>query len=260
MSAEAATSPDRASSGYTVSGSSSGMRTGPDESDAYPDGRGLGAEDGGSPDHHARPVGDNRAPGQGNTIPRDDEEAELMDVDTPTAANKPAPLSIRVSRPLASQHRHNLSGLTLDWEDPPPSEIRRGRKSYRGIRNRRWARRNLGLMRHLTPYHFDDLLAGAEAVAVDGSSAGDASHGQSIEDPGQARAVRQGRTALPSARPRPTTSSSGGAVLPVAPRPVRGEKGRLSDALEMLQGAAILESLCQGDSARERSIIGLMAQ
>ncbi|RYO80670.1 hypothetical protein DL762_007535 [Monosporascus cannonballus] len=307
MSAEGPTSPDRASSGHTVSGSSSGMGASPEERSTYPDGSSLGAKDGGSPDPHARPVGDNRAPGQGNAIPRGDDEAEPMDVDTLTAANKPAPVSKRVSTLLASQHRyfgktweknetcdicnrksafvkqiclecdliickschdrgrydkrHNLSGLILDWEDPPPSEVRRGRKSYRCIRNRRRERRNLGLVRHLAPHHFDDLLAAAEAVAVDGSSAGNISHDQSvIGDSGQARAVRQGRTALPSARPRPTTSSSGGAVLPVPPRPVRGGKGRLSDALEMLQGAAILESLCQGDSARERSIAGLMAQ
>ncbi|RYP82063.1 hypothetical protein DL770_005685 [Monosporascus sp. CRB-9-2] len=283
MSAEAPTSPGRASSGHTVSGSSSGM--------------------GGSPDYHVPPVGDTRAPDQGNIIPCDGDEAQPTDVDTPTAANKGAPGSIPASTPLVSQHRHfkktwkknqtcdicnkkgplvklkclecsqitckscydrgrydkrhNLSGLIVDWEAPPPPKAPRARG---GIISRRALRRHQRLMRQLAPHHFNDLLAASETVAVDSSSAGSTSQEQGIiEDAGQARAVRQGRTALPNARPRPTTSWSGGAVLPVAPRPVRGEKGP-SDDLEMLQGAAILESLRQGDSARERSIVGLMTQ
>ncbi|RYP36421.1 hypothetical protein DL767_003384 [Monosporascus sp. MG133] len=292
MSAEAPTSPGRASSGHTVSGSSSGIGGSPEEPNTYPDGSSLGVEDGDGPDHHALPVGDTRAPDPANVIPRVDDEAQPMDVDTSTAANKAAPVSISASTPLASQHRHfkktwkknqtcdicnkksplvklkclechqitckscydrgrfdkrhNLSGLIVDWEEPPPPKVPRGRKSSWGVMSRRARRRNRGLVRQLAPHHFNDLLAASEAVGVESSSAGNTTQDQGfIEDAGQARAVRQGRTALPNARPRPTTSSSGGAVLPVGPRPAGDEKG-LSDELEMLQGAAILESLRQG--------------
>ncbi|RYP71849.1 hypothetical protein DL771_004561 [Monosporascus sp. 5C6A] len=305
MSAETPTSPGRASSGHTVSGSRRGMGGRPEEPNAYPDGSSLGVEDGGSSDHRAPPVGLTRAPDQDNVIPWDDDEDEPMDVNTPTMANKPAPVSTPASTPLASQHRHfkktwkknqtcdicnkqshllkqkclkcdhitckscydrglydkrhNLSGLILDWEDPPPPKNRRGRKSSGVVKNRKGGQQSRGLVGQLAPHHFSDLLAAAEAVAADSNSAGNTSQDQGIiEDAGQARAVPLGRTALPKARPRPTPSSCGGAVLPVAPRPVRDEKG-LSD-LAMLQGAAILESLRQGDSARERSMVGLMTQ
>ncbi|RYP75093.1 hypothetical protein DL769_003889 [Monosporascus sp. CRB-8-3] len=292
MSAEAPTSQDRVSSGHIVSGSSSGMGSGPEEPNTYPDGSSLGVGDSGSPDHHERPVDDTRAPDQGNVIPSEGYEAETMDVDRPTAANNPAPVSIPASTPLTSQHRyfektweknetcdicnkksplvklmclecdlitckscydrgrfdkrHNLSGVILDWEVPPPPKDRRGRKSSGGVRSRRRGWRNRGLVRQLAPHHFNSLLAASGAVVVDSSSAGNTSQDQSISEvAGQSRAVRQGRTALPNARPRPTTSSSDDAVPPVAPRPVRNKKG-LSDALDMLEGAAILESLRQG--------------
>ncbi|RYP52565.1 hypothetical protein DL768_002298 [Monosporascus sp. mg162] len=307
MSAEKTSTPGRASSGHTVPGSGSGMRDSPEEPNTYPDGSSLGVEDGG-PNHHAAPVGDTRAPDQGSVIPCDDDEAQSIDVDTPTAANNAAPVSLPASTPLASQHRHfkqtweknqtcdicnkksplvklkclecaqitcksccdrgrydkrhNLSGLIVDWEASPPPKVRRGRKSFGGAISRRALWRNRGLLRQLAPHHFNDPLAASEAVAVDSSSARNTTQDQGIiegKNAGQARAVRQGRTALPNARPRATTSSSGGAALPVAPPPVRGEKG-LSGELEMLQGAAILESLRQGDSARERSIVGLMIQ
>ncbi|RYO74884.1 hypothetical protein DL764_010662 [Monosporascus ibericus] len=293
MSAEAPTSPGRASSGHTVSGSSSGMGGSSEEPNTYPDGSSLGFEDGRGPYHHAPPVGDTLVPDQGNVIPCDDDEAQPMDVDTPTSADKGAPVSIPASTPLASQHRHfkrtwkknqtcdicnrqsplvklkclecalitckscydlghydkrhNLSGLVVDWKRPPPPKVRRGGEGPRDIISERGRRRLAReLARERARHHFNDLPAASEAVAVDSSSAGNTSQDQGIiEEAGQARAVRQGRTALPNARPRLTASSSGGAVLPVAPRPARDEKG-LSDALEMLHGAAILESLRQG--------------